>query len=107
MLINESKVIATRDLRISNMMKNEKLAKCISEASWYEFRLMLEYKFKQYGREIIIVPSNYSSSQFYSGCEYKNSYVKNLGLREWTCPKCNEHYQIDINASKNLLKLSI
>ena len=105
-ITNENQVIVMEDLRVKNMLKNRKLAKAISEVSWAQFRTYIEYKAAWKGRDVIIAPSNYASSQLCSTCGYKNSEVKNLSLREWTCPSCHATWDRDMNAARNLVKLA-
>lgn len=106
-ITNENQVVVIEDLKVSNMMRNHKLAKAIGEVSWYEFRTMLEYKCEWKGRQLIIAPTYYASSQLCSICGYKNSDVKNPAVRNWICPECGTNHDRDINAGINLLKLTI
>ena len=100
-LVKNYDVIVIEDLRTKNLLHNHHLAKSISNASWYMFRTMLQYKCNWYGKQLIVVKPNYTS-QICSNCGY-HSGKKPLEIREWTCPKCGTHHDRDINASVNIL----
>jgi len=103
-LINENQVVALETLKSSNMVKNHKLAKSISDASWYEFTRQLEYKGLWNDRNIIKIDQFYPSSQLCSCCGEINKQTKDLNYRNYVCSSCGLEIDRDYNASLNILK---
>ena len=101
-IVKNHDIIGMEDLQVSDMLKNKRLSKAISEVSWSQFKELLEYKAVWYGKKVITVSRTFASSQLCSACNYQNKAVKNLSVRTWTCPSCNAVHDRDINASINL-----
>ncbi len=102
-LVTQFDVICIEDLNVKGMVKNHKLAKSISDASWSSFTRMLEYKCNWYGKSLIKIDRFYPSSKICSECGYKLDTL-DLDVREWECPNCNTVHNRDLNAAKNILR---
>jgi putative transposase len=101
-LIRENQTVVIEDLGVRDMMRHRNLARAISDASWAEFRSMLEYKADWYGRSMIVVDRWYPSSKTCSACGHLLDRLP-LDVREWTCPACGVCHDRDVNAARNIL----
>ena len=86
---------------IEGMVKNHKLAKHISDASWGTFVRLLEYKADWNDKQVIKINRFYPSSKTCCECGWINQDL-NLSIREWTC-KNGHTLDRDLNAAKNIL----
>ena len=102
-LIDKNQAIILEDLCVKGMLRNHKLAKHISDASWSTFTTYLQYKADWYDREIVRIDRFFPSSKTCSVCGNINETLT-LKDREWTCSKCSTKLDRDINASINILK---
>lgn len=66
------------------------------------FLRMLEYKLLDRGKSLIRIDKWYPSSQLCSMCGVKNPAVKDLRIREWSCPHCGTYHDRDLNAAINI-----
>ena len=102
-VIRSNDLVAYEDLRVRNMVKNHCLAKSISDAGWYQFRVWLETFGRIFGRVTVAVNPAYTSQE----CSSCGVIVKkSLSTRTHAC-QCGCVLDRDHNAALNILTRAI
>lgn len=105
-IVRQSSFIGIEDLLVKGMMKNKHLAYSVTDVAMGDLLQKLKYKSEWNHVPIVQIGRFEPSSQLCSTCGYKNKKVKNLSIREWTCPECGTRHDRDVNAAKNILSIA-
>lgn len=88
--------LGIKDLCITSDGKRHENPKIIRkhEKKLAKLQRQLGYKAKWNERKYIKIDTFYASSQLCSVCGYQNEEIKNLSVREWTCPACGAKHEM-------------
>ena len=104
-IIRKSSVIGIESLNVKGMMKNHKLAKSISDASFGEILRQLKYKALWNSVKVVEVDRFFPSSKTCSSCgDIKKD--QTLSDRMFECD-CGLHIDRDLNAAINLERRAV
>lgn len=104
-LCRENQAIGLEDLNVGGMLKNERLARSLSDMGLSEFRRQMEYKAKRYGTHLVFADRWFPSSKLMSCCGHKLDRLA-LSERRVVCPACGMSHDRDHNAAINLERLA-
>jgi putative transposase len=102
-LVNDSKVIVVENLNVGGLVRNQKLAKAISDCGWGMLVNFLDYKLEREDKKLIEIDRFFPSSHICPECLTQQPKMK-LSVREWICVNrsCNAVHDRDEAASKNI-----
>jgi len=102
-LVDNYDLIVYENLQITNMVKNHRLAKSISDAGWGQLMYFTEYKAEEAGTFVEYV-SAYNTTQLCSRCG--KLVPKTLATRIHSCPYCGLVLARDHNSAITILSRS-
>ena len=105
-IVNMASVIGIETLKITNMLKNRKLAKALSDSALGGFLSKLKSKAEVLGIPIIEAPRFFASSKTCSSCGYVKDALS-LSERVFHCEFCYKSIDRDQNAAINLKNLAV
>ena len=99
-------MIGIETLKISNMLKNHKIAKALSDSALGGFLTKLQYKSSFRGIPVIQAHQFFASSKTCHGCgNFKKDLI--LSDREYICTICGLVEDRDVNAAINLRNIAV
>jgi putative transposase len=99
-LVKSSDFLAYEDLKITSLVKNHRLARSISDASWGLLLSWVRYYGALHSIPVIAVSPRFTT-QDCSGCSER--FKKTLSMRTHICPRCGLVLDRDWNAALNIL----
>ena len=104
-IANSYDIVCIEDLDMKAMASRSfGNGKATLDNGWGMFTGFLGYKLRDRGKILIRVDKYYASSQICSCCGTINPAVKDLAVRNWTCPSCGTVHNRDANAAVNILR---
>jgi putative transposase len=95
-------VVGVEGMSMKNIARSLNLGKATCDNGYGMFREMLEYKLAERHKKLVRADQFFPSSQACSKCHAKNKAVKDVKVKEWTCPECGAYHDRDENAAINL-----
>lgn len=105
-ILNNASGIGIETLKITNMLKNKRLAKALSDSALGGFLSKLKSKAEVRGIPIIQAPQFFASSKTCSNCGHKKGELS-LSEREYHCSSCGISIDRDENAAINLKLIAV
>ena len=105
-IVNMASAIGIETLKVTNLLKNRKLAKALSDSALGGFLEKLKSKAKVRGIPIREAPQFFASSKTCSSCGYVKDDLS-LSERVFHCDWCDTEIDRDQNAAINLKKLAV
>lgn len=103
---SQVRTICMENLNVKGMQCNHHLAQAVGDASFGTFLILLEYKCRWYGVNLIKIDRFAPSSKTCGKCGYVYKRLK-LSERSWTCPECGTHHDRDFNAACNIKEFGL
>jgi len=104
-LASRYETIVGEDLNVAGMVRNRPLARAINDQGFGTALRMLAYKTNWNGGRLMLVDRFYPSSKTCSNCGAVKTKLP-LSERTYRCGSCGLVVDRDVNAARNLLKLS-
>lgn len=103
---SQVRTLCMEGLNVKGMQHNHHLAQAVGDASFGIFLMLLEYKCRWYGVNLIKIDRFAPSSKTCGKCGYVYKGLK-LNERNWTCPECGTHHDRDFNAACNIKEFGL
>jgi putative transposase len=104
-LATQHGTVVIEQLNVAGLTRNRRLARAIADTGMAELRRLLGYKAIWYGCRLVVADPFYPSSKTCSACGWVKAKLT-LAERTFCCEACGLKVDRDLNAARNLARLT-